>query len=279
MAQSSLRVQPTNPGHILACMGLLEVTEILCGGAAGGFTQAPDGHTLFTLHSSGDTDPLRAVFEFMAKCEVEAPSPADNPQAGSPTPKAELKATIFPVYLSHGGTSIPISHYAWGDDRPTFKTFSGRQVASQLFEEILYSTSHTFIKGFRDIFTAEPATFLADPFAQTCPVKTYFGFDAHGGQDALRIGTSLDKHKNITVKVAPHVEVLTAIGLEHARPLTLSSYHMKYATWSEVLPVCLARIALAAPQQLLATHQFQWFHAHLGQDKYYKKFFFAEMEE
>lgn len=279
MAQSSLRVQPTNPGHVLACMGLLEATEILCGDAAGGFTQDHNNHTIFTLHGSGDSDPLRAVFEFMAKCEVEAPSPADNHQAGSPTPKNELKQNIFPVYLSHGGTSIPISHYAWGDERPTFKTFSGRQMASQLFEELLYSTSHVFIKGFRDIFTENTATFFDDPFACTSPVKTYFGFDAHGGQDALRIGTSLNEHKNITVKVAPHVEVLTAIGLEHARPKTLSNYQMKYATWHQVLPVCLARIALGAPQQFLATHQFQWFHAHLGNDKYYKKFFFAEMEE
>ena len=94
----------------------------------------------------------------------------------------------------------------------------------------------------------------------------------------VRIGTSLDKH-NIPVKISPLTELLAPIGLEHARPEILSHSEIRYATWHHKLPVMLARLALCAPETFLPKSKYKFFRSHFGDDKYYKKCFFATQEE
>jgi CRISPR-associated protein Csx14 len=181
--------------------------------------------------------------------------------------------------LQRGKDFVQISHWIKGDGRQPFKLFAGNQVGAQLVTNMLYGDPKERVsKGFKDLFRGFDRRALQDPFSEVCAVGGRFGFDARGGWDALRIGTSLDK-QSIMLKIAPHVELLAAIGLENARPSFLSTYEIRYATWGGVLPVALSRVALAAPHTFLPKDRFRFFRAHLGDDKQYKKCFFAELEE
>ena len=166
-----------------------------------------------------------------------------------------------------------------GDGRQPFKLFAGQQVGAQLVYNMLFGDPKKKASiGFKEIFRGFDERAFQEPFSEICAIGGRFGFDARGGWDALRIGTSLDE-QGILLKVAPHVELLAAIGLENARPAFLSTYEIRYAAWGDILPVALCRVALATPHTFLPRGHFRFFHAHLGDDKQYKKCFFAELEE
>lgn len=90
-------------------------------------------------------------------------------------------------------------------------------------------------------------------------------------------GTSLDT-QGVFVNVSPCVEILAAIGLEHARPVFPSTYEIRYAAWGAILPLELARVALTAHAPFLPRHQRRFFLGHLGDDQQYKKCFPAQEE-
>ena len=113
-------------------------------------------------------------------------------------------------------------------------------------------------RGFQNIFQGFGARAFQEPFNEVCAVGGRFGFDARGGWDALRIGTSLDE-QGILLRIAPHVELLAAIGLENARPTFLSTYEIRYAAWEAILPVALCRVALAVPHEFLRKDQIRFF--------------------
>ena len=291
MAESSISVDLFNPGQVFACLGFLEAADVLCGDAEGGFDWSDEAEVRFCLRAEGEQKPLEAVLKFLAEAEIVTICPAriegpwpDNadPSEEFPAPKKSdgkaLTASLLPVRLQRGDTSVQISHWL-SDGRQPFKLFAGQQVGARLVHNMLCGDpKKKASKGFKDIFGGFDKRAFQDPFNVVCAVGGRFGFDARGGWDALRIGTSLDK-QGILLKVAPHVELLAAIGLENARPAFLSTYEIRYAAWGDILPVALCRVALAVPHKFLRKDQFRFFRAHLGDDKQYKKCFFAEQEE
>ena len=296
MAESSIPVDLFNPGQVFACLGFLEAADVLCGDAEGGFDWGDEAEVRFCLRAEGEQKPLEAVLKFLAEAEIVTVRPAriegpwpDNaePNEEFPAPRTALKtsdgkaltASSLSVRLQRGDTSIQISHWLKGDGRQPFKLFAGRQVGARLVHNMLYGDpKEGTSRGFKDIFREFDERAFQGPFNEVCAVGGRFGFDARGGWDALRIGTSLDE-QGILPKVAPHVELLAAIGLENARPTFLSTYEMRYAAWGDILPVALCRVALSASHTFLPKDQFRFFRAHLGADKQYKKCFFAEQEE
>ena len=294
MAESSIPVDLFNPGQVFACLGFLEAADVLCGDAEGGFdwSDEAEAEVRFCLRAGGEQKPLEAVLKFLAEAEIVTVCPAriegpwpDNaePNEEFPAPKKSdgkaLTASSLPVRLQRGDTSVQISHWLKGAGRQPFKLFAGQQVGARLVRNMLCGDpKEKASKGFKDIFRGFDKRAFQDPFNAVCAVGGRFGFDARGGWDALRIGTSLDK-QGILLKVAPHVELLAAIGLENARPAFLSTYEIRYAAWKDILPVALCRVALAMPHTFLPKDQFRFFRAHLGDDQQYKKCFFAELEE
>ncbi len=296
MAESSIPVDLFNPGQVFACLGFLEAADVVCGDAEGGFDWCDEAEVRFCLRAEGEQKPLEAVLKLLAGAEImtvcptgiEGPWP-DNaePNEEFPAPPNALKksdgkaltASSLPVRLQRGNISVQISHWLKGDGRQPFKLFAGQQVGAQLVHNMLCGDpKEKASKGFKDIFQGFEERVFQDPFSECCAAGGRFGFDARGGWDALRIGTSLDK-QGILLKVAPHVELLAAIGLENARPTFLSTYEIRYAAWGDILPVALCRVALFAPDTFLPKDRFRFFRAHLGDDKQYKKCFFAELEE
>ena len=292
MAESSIPVDLFNPGQVFACLGFLEAADLLCGDAEGGFDWSDEAEVKFCLRAKGEHEPLEAVLQFLAEAETVIVCPAETegpwpdnaePNEVFPAPRAALKkaegkaltASSLPVRLQRGNEFVQISHWMRGDGRQPFKLFAGQQVGAQLVSNMLCGDpKKKASKGFKDIFRGDERTFQ-NPFDEVCAVGGRFGFDARGGWDALRIGTSLDE-QGILLKVAPQVELLAAIGLENARPTFLSTYEIRYAAWGDILPVALCRVALSVPDTFLPKDRVRFFHAHLGNDKQYKKCFFAE---
>ena len=296
MAEFSIPIDLFNPGQVFACLGFLEAADVLCGDAEGGFNWSDEANVRFFLRAEGEQKPLEVVLRFLAEAEIVTVCPAriegpwpDNakPNEEFPAPLTALKksdgkalsASSLPVRLQRGNTCIQISHWLKGDGRQPFKLFAGQQVGAQLIHNMLCGDpKERASRGFKDIFEGFSERSFQEPFNEVCAVGGRFGFDARGGWDALRIGTSLDK-QGILLKVAPHVELLAAIGLENARPAFLSTYELRYAAWGTILPLALCRVAFTAPHKFLPKNQYRFFRAHLGDDKQYKKCFFAELED
>ena len=296
MAESSIPVDLFNPGQVFACLGFLEAADVLCGDAEGGFDWSDETDVRFCLRANCDENPFEVVLKFLAEAEIvticpagiEGPWPENaEPDEEFPAPRIALKksngkgltARSLPVRLQRDNTSVRISHWLKGDGRQPFKLFAGQQVGAQLVSNMMSGDpKKKASRGFKDIFSRFDERAFQEPFSEVCAVGGRFGFDARGGWDALRIGTSLDK-QGILLKVAPHVELLAAIGLENARPMLLSTYEIRYAAWGDILAVTLCRVALAAPHTFLPRGRFRFFRTHLGDDKQYKKCFFAELEE
>lgn len=303
MTEASIPVDLFNPGQVFACLGFLEAADVLCGDAEGGFDWSETEDVKFCLRAGGDKNPFEIVLKFLAESNIGTISPegVEGPWPDSATPDEEfpasrtvlkksdgkgLSASLLPVRLQRGGTVVRISHWLEIDERPTLKLFAGKQVGAQIVTNMVCGDPKNMVcgdpkkkmrRGLRDVLCGSDEKVFQDPFAEVCAVGGRFGFDARGGWDALRVGTSLDK-QDVLLKVAPHVELLAAIGLENARPIRCSTYEIRYAAWNTILPITLCRVSLFAPEKFVPRGQVRFFRSHLGEDKQYKKCFFAEEE-
>jgi CRISPR-associated protein Csx14 len=292
MSATSIPVDLFNPGQVFACLGFLEAAEVLLGDAEGGFDWSDDGTTTFALRAGGEGNPIETVLDFLAETEVDVIRPKNlvgpwpersTPSAVFPAPLRELLKSdkkgytpnALPVVLRHGKKSLYASNWLGGDGRGALKLFSGNQVAAQVVSNLLNGKDKAL--GLKQILSRIRSEDFQHPFAITGPVGGRFGYDARGAWDAIRLGTSLDK-QGVSIEVAPHVEILAMLGLEHARPEFRGNYEIRYLVWGKVFPVSLARAALTAAHLLLPPDQYRGFRAHLGDDQQYKKCFPAQEE-
>jgi len=295
MAEAAIPVDLFNPGQVFACLGFLEAADILLGDAEGAFDWTDRANPKFKLWAEGEENPFGVVLEFLNNAEVVVLSPhgidgpwPDNHRAclAFPCAEREIKTSngkgfsnaALPIELVWDGKSMPIDHWLERDYLQTCKLFAGKQIAAQLTRNMLVGDkTKNGALGLHDVFSEMQHDQFRDPFSVTGSVGGRFGFDARGGWDAMRIGSSLDTQGTL-VKVSPHVEVLAAAGLENTRPEFQSTYQIRYAVWNIRLPISLCRTALFSPDAFLPKLEFRFFRTHLGEDKQYKKIFFAEEE-
>lgn len=295
MAYASIPVDLFNPGHVFACLGFLEAADVLLGDAEGGFDWSDEGCAQFCLSAEGESNPFEAVLEFLSEARIEVVAPKDiegpwpdGASASSVFPaslqkllksdKKGYSANALPVCITKGATRLSVSNWLEGDGRGVLKLFAGNQVAAQLMSNMLAGDpSKRGSVGLAQINPRIRSADCSDPLNEIGPVGGRFGYDARGAWDAMRIGSSLDQ-QGVMIHVSPLVEILAAIGLEHARPHFRENYEIRYTAWSSILPVTLARVALASAHALLPPEQYRSFRAHLGDDKQYKKCFPAQEE-
>lgn len=296
MAEASIPVDLFNPGQVFACLGFLEAAEILLGDAEGGFDWSEQGESCFQLSAASSIDPIQMVLRFLADAEllVIAPTGVDGPWPKIvertkvfPAPLRSLRASdgkgfsasALPVELRTDKSSISISHWLEGDNRIPLKLFAGKQVGSQLAANMLYGNEKKkSALGFKSIYQVFEENGFKDPFNIVGPVFGRFGFDARGGWDSIKAGTSIDA-QDAYVEVSPLIELLSSIGLENTRPAVLSTYQIRYTVWRPRLPPILCRAAFCRPSEFIKNRDLRSFRVHLGEDKYYKKIFMAEEEE
>jgi CRISPR-associated protein Csx14 len=293
MAEASISVDLFNPGQVFACMGFLEAAEVLLGDAVGEFDWSGEADVRFRVHARGEKNPFGVVLEFLACSKIRpyvppgytdslpekgksvAPAdaddevpPGDEPDASDtfPGPKADKMA--LPIHLVGGcGRRIDVGHWADASSRNDFKLYSGNRSAATIAQAMLSGTRDKPKKGQREgdsrtlglcgLWTEQRSKVEHDPFGVATAVGGSFNFDPRGAWTGIDAGYSPNDQKH-GLSASPVVEILAAIGLEHARPEEHESGQMRYAVWGCPLPPMLARPLLAGAS-LAVPKRHYWF--------------------
>lgn len=272
MAQVSIPVDLFNPGQVFACMGFLEAADVLLGRSEGGFDWDDKTEARFQLRAAGTSNPVEAVLEFLIRAQLERLAPRGHADTLSTTnternqnkrkiskrgeanesvddaplrlveafPAPEGHDSALPLRLSKDGRALDITHFCDGSSRNSFKLFAGRQrsaaIARQMLEQV------------RKLWSDRKMELLQDPLGLTVPLGgSSFKFDARKAWTPIDVGYSPDEQSQV-VEASPVVELLAAIGLEHARPDEFETRKVRYGVWKGPLPPVLGRAALGGAQ-------------------------------
>jgi CRISPR-associated protein Csb3 len=257
MAEAAIPVDLRNPGQVFACLGLMEAAEILTGQPAFGAYDYEAGATnaAFRLLVEGDADPVATVLSFLAGADASSLTWAGSNFAtegwGVPTQPYPGEAVFpfeepdspapLPVRLKGAQRhAIPIEH--WGDsartgrDNVKFWAGSGGYPGAALARDALALVAE--LGG--NALTAA----AADPFAVEARMSSSFGFDWRRSYVPLDAGFSPNSHAAVKMIGFPIVELLSAIGLQNARPHRIDKLTYRYGLSSVRLPTTLARAVL-----------------------------------
>lgn len=225
VAEASIPVDLLNPGQVFACIGFVEVADVLLGDAEGTFDWSDTSDTCFRIRAAGDRCPVRNVLEFLERAEARAVAVEGSPslagwkktwgpwpiirsrEQGYPFPDPSSSAT-FMCILSDGASFVVLDH--WGDvtDRDNVKFWggSGGYPGAALARDAL-----SLIRG-------RAVAAVDQPFSLTAPQTSSFRFDWRRDYIPIDAGFSLNAHGDIEAVGYPIVELLAAIGLTNARP-------------------------------------------------------------
>jgi CRISPR-associated protein Csb3 len=258
MAESSIPVDLFNPGQVFACLGLLELADILLGNAQGAFDWSDATKAWFRVRASGEEKPVKRVLNFLRNATVTSLSPSkselsteawsvttlqmDMSKEPFPFPAPDSPATL-PVRLTCADQYFDLIH--WGDDlrsggRDNVKFWAG---AGGYPGAALAQDALALIKAMTTDITA-------DPFNASARQSSSFRFDWRRDYIPMEIGFSLNAHSGdrfCTVGY-PVVEMLAAIGLSFARPkrITKLEYHYGVVSVSADKPLLDAVFLRAA---------------------------------
>lgn len=257
MAEVTIPVDLRNPGQVFACLGLMEAAEVLCGPAEGGFQyEGGETRTRFRLSVPGGQDPVVAVVRFLASAKGKALAPVRSGLAAKepgvetlevpgnvfPCPEPDTPSALPVLLQGSGGHGLPLEHWAdvprSGRDNLKFWAGSGGYSGAALARDALDLIAGLEATGLNEV--------AADPFACDAPQSSSFRFDWRRDYIPLDVGFSPNRHAAITMIGYPLVELLAAIGLQHARPERLKKLSYRYGVSSAVLPTLFVRAALGA---------------------------------
>lgn len=253
MAQASIPVDLFNPGQVFACMGFLEATDILLGGARGAFDWSGPSDR-FRIDARGSANPIEAVLDFVKGADVKWLSPSQHlkERDGGDTAvldgiaaSQEPKAADLPGVLRgrYNGAEREITFGFWADGSSRFATTFKKSTNG--------ASAHVRLKNALDAIRQwETKHVAANPFDQEARTESLFRLDPRGSVDPIHGGFSPDRLRKgvrrLDVRVAtyPGCEVLAILGLEHSRPERLDSNRFAYCVWDRPLPPVLARAAI-----------------------------------
>lgn len=277
MAEASIPVDILNPGQVFACLGFLEVADVLCGDAAGGFDWSDETNVRFGLRAAGEENPVAVVLEFLAGAKLRAVAPVDwRPEKEQQTEKARKKleeelrkqeksetfpsawpdtSSAMPIHLvDQENERIPLSHWADGSSRSEFKLYAGNRSALGIASDMLggargkprkgQSQGDVRTKGLSQLWSSQQEELIEQPFDVLTPMGGSFNFDPRGAWTAMDAGYSPNDQDHL-VTASPVVEILAACGLENTRPDEFATRKVRYVTWGVALPITLARAALS----------------------------------
>ena len=306
MAESAIPVDIFNPGQVFACLGFLEVADVLCGDAEGGFDWSDEAEVRFFLRAESDENPFEAVLKFLACATVKAVGPEGWRPKKEPTKAKEKeklekelcrqeKSGVFPsaspdtrsalpIQIANGKKRIVLGHWADGSSRNEFKLYAGNRSALDIATAML---SGTFDKpkkgqnigalktrGIAQLWKERKEDLIERPFDVTASMGGSFNFDPRSAWTTIDAGYSPNKQKH-QVAASPVVEVLAAWGLENARPDEFETRKVRYAVWGVAFPPVLARVALIGGVSVVPVKRFRF---ELGMSGKNKIITFAEQE-
>jgi hypothetical protein len=180
-------------------------------------------------------------------------------------PSGEGDRNALPVQLVGDGHRLTVSHWADGSSRDDFKLYSGNRSAHRIAAQMLQgvrakpkksqSIGDLKNQGLQQLWQGQRAALLRSPLDVITPMSGSFNFDPRGAWTAIDAGYSPNTQKD-SIAASPVVEILAAIGLEHARPDQYETRKVRYAVWGHPLPPMLSRAALACADLKLPMRRF-----------------------
>jgi CRISPR-associated protein Csx14 len=182
-------------------------------------------------------------------------------------PSGEGDRNALPVQLVDDGRRLSVSHWADGSSRDDFKLYSGNRSANRIATQMLQgvrakpnrnqSIGELRNRGLQQLWQEQRETLLEAPFDVVTPMGGSFNFDPRGAWTAIDAGYSPNTQKD-AIAASPVVEILAAIGLEHARPDQYETRKVRYAVWGHPLPPMLGRVALAGADLKVPMRRFEF---------------------
>jgi CRISPR-associated protein Csb3 len=235
-----VELDPHNPGQVLACCGLFELSELLSEGGEGWFSY-DQGKWKFYIETPVS---LLDAVNFLKSAKIKQIDES-NPRIAVLRERERrdvLNKLDCPLILQTSKSEIFLdwwwnptltdkSKWATG----TFKGWAGHVSHLDILQE--------FIKK---IPSADSLQQPEKIFEETVLCGTFFGFDSRGFWNALDTGFSADEvyGKKEKVRISPIVEILAFIGLQTFKPKKEGNNSIKYFLWRWHLPILLARFAL-----------------------------------
>jgi len=179
----------------------------------------------------------------------------------------------LPILLESGeGLSLEFGHWADGSSCNAFKLYAGNRSAHGIACAMLRGTRKKPRKkqgvgevktlGVDTLWAQRRDRLIAGPFDELTLMGGSFNFDPRAAWTALDAGFSPDQQKkkgNIDgIESSPVVEILAALGLEHARPDEYETRQVRYGVWGGLVPPILARPALAGASVALPLRRFRF---------------------
>lgn len=238
-----------NPGQVFACLGFLEAADILLGDAEGGFDWTDEPNVRFLLRAAGDKNPFGVVLDFLAPAEVEECRPDSSGTFPAPEPDRMALPIRLVRNLDGRRCSLDTGHWSDASSRDSFKLYAGNRSAKQIAQAMLDRVKTLWAESRDDLITR--------PFDVLTSLGGSFNFDPRGAFTGIDAGYSPDAQGH-RLAASPVVELLAAIGLEHARPAEYDTRQVRYAAWGVTVPPVLARPVLAAGRLAVPMRMFSF---------------------
>ena len=216
---------------------------------------------------SGEEDATPGEPEDGDESDDDAPGEVRGRVTTPAFPSGEGDRNALPIYLVSDGRRLSVSHWADGSSRDAFKLYSGNRSGSRIATQMLsgvrakpkksQSSGHLRNRGLQQLWLEQRAALLKEPFDVVTPMGGSFNFDPRGAWTTIDAGYSPNTQKD-GIAASPVVEILAAIGLEHARPDQYKTRSVRYAVWGHPLPPMLGRAALAGADLKLPMRRFQF---------------------
>ena len=247
MSTISIPLDPTNPGQVYACFGLIELFDLA------------DSRTDSRFEVS-DQHPRKGRFEIRSDRQLDLPALLSQVAAASSENLDHPEKAVQPVRLRLASGEILLD---WWFDWFRVKTVSLKCWAGKVTTEKLMKELIMFI---------DPATDTEHLFYVPCMMTTRFGIDPRSAWNALDVGYSPNEH-NQDAATYPLVELLGAVGLQGFRPNSDTRDSVIYSLWKTWLPRVPARRAATIGWPGLSCSRYEFSIEKRGQS--YKFFTFA----
>ncbi len=221
-----LDVDVSNPGQVFACLGMLELVDLLSPGAVGSFL----GEARFQI--DGETSICDAVESFK-RAEM-----AIEPHAGAPWGGDKC----WPIVVSGRFGSVTLDPWLSPDHSRTangLKLWAGRVETLALLRGLQARLPLPADRDPSNLFDLKDA-------------GTPTGLDPRSAVSKSDLGFSYND-QNLKPMIYPAVDLFAMVGLQGARPMHTGRAEFAYNLWERPLPPMVARAVLTGRMASLAT--------------------------
>jgi hypothetical protein len=229
----NLEVDVANPGQVFACLGVLEILDMLSPGATGNFSE----EVCFQIQARASIHDAVVALK-NATLEAEAHASPMAPWGGDKT---------WPVVVSGAFGSMAIDPWLTPDHSKTatgLKLWAGRVSTLDL------------LRGLQERLPV-PGPDGASKLFDLGAAGTPSGLDPRSAVSRSNLGFSYNSQK-LKPRVYPAVDLFAMLGLEGARPERTGGLTYAYSLWDMPLPPLVARAVLTGRVPSLASSRWEY---------------------